>query len=253
MDPRDLPVLDDREPPELLVHDGIEECSYLEGRKARMPLRLPTRVLRPEEVDARFERGDRRHGAFLYRPSCPGCSACEAIRIDVERFTFGRTQRRILRRGDKLVRTSFATPEATPERIALYNKHKNGRELWSKSEQPIDLLRYHRFLVDRCCQAFELQYRIDGALVGVAITDRGASALSAVYCYYDPAHAKLSLGTYSILKQIELCRRWGLRHLYLGLYVDGNAQMAYKARFFPHERRIDGAWREFTAPSSAPK
>jgi arginine-tRNA-protein transferase len=79
----------------------------------------------------------------------------------------------------------------------------------------------------------------------VALVDRAEDALSAVYCYYDPTYGSLSLGTYSILKQIELCRSWGLRYLYLGLYIAGSEHMRYKARFLPHERLLDGRWTEF--------
>ena len=86
---------------------------------------------------------------------------------------------------------------------------------------------------------------LSGLLVGVAIADRAADALSAVYCFYDPSFARLSLGTYSVLKQIGALPQWGLRYLYLGLYVAGNRAMAYKARYLPHERLIDGTWQRF--------
>ena len=87
---------------------------------------------------------------------------------------------------------------------------------------------------------------MDGELAAVAIIDRGERSLSAVYTYWDPRHSALSLGTYSILTQIELARRAGLDWVYLGLAIAANHSMAYKLRFLPHERRIDGAWRRFT-------
>jgi len=96
-----------------------------------------------------------------------------------------------------------------------------------------------------CCETFELRYLLDGQLIGVALVDRSDEALSAVYCYYDPTHEKLGIGTFSVLKQIELCKTWGLRYLYLGLYIADSERMKYKARFLPHQRRIDGAWQTF--------
>ena len=84
-----------------------------------------------------------------------------------------------------------------------------------------------------------------GVLVGVAVVDRGMTSLSAVYCCYDPHCSRLGLGTYSILKQIELCRRLGLRHLYLGLHIAESKPMAYKARFRPHQRLLSGRWQNF--------
>ena len=100
---------------------------------------------------------------------------------------------------------------------------------------------YRAFLGESCCESFELRYRLNDKLVGVAIVDRGERSLSAVYCYFDPAQARLGLGTYSILKQIALCRSWGLRHLYLGLYIGECSAMAYKSRFLPHERLSPGS------------
>jgi arginine-tRNA-protein transferase len=108
--------------------------------------------------------------------------------------------------------------------------------------EPIDSAGYGAFLVDTCTDSFEMRYRVRGELVGIAVVDRAADALSAVYTFFDPRFASLSPGTYSILKQIELCRRWRLRWLYLGLYVDGCNSMTYKSRFHPHERLVSGSW-----------
>ena len=50
---------------------------------------------------------------------------------------------------------------------------------------------------------------------------------------------------FSILKQIELCRRMNIRYLYLGLFIADNRHMSYKARFRPHERLVAGTWTRF--------
>ncbi len=239
-----LPLLVDVQPAELLVHDAAEDCPYLPGRTARMPLRLPVRSLSGGELDARLERGDRRHGALFYRPSCAGCTACQAIRLRAE-FPLSRAHRRVLKRGDAALRIEMGSPEVSDERIALYDKHRFGRGLARDGSPPMDALSYQRFLVDRQCESFELRYYLDDRLVGLAISDRGEHSLSAVYCYYDPELPKLSLGTYSILTQLRLCQQWGLEHLYLGLYIVGCDAMAYKARFRPHERLIGEQWTRF--------
>jgi arginine-tRNA-protein transferase len=231
-------------PPELVVYDRPQRCPYLRERVARMPLRLPARALDREELDERLAAGDRRQGYVLYRTACPSCQACEPIRLDVHQFVPNRTQRRILRRGDSDLRVEVGPPVADARRVELYNAHKRERRL-NDGQPPIDIEGYRDFLVHTCCDSFELRYFMHGELVGVAITDRGARALSAVYCCYDPRFASLSLGTYSILKQLELCKTWGLRYLYLGLYIAQSATMAYKARFVPHERLLGGRWVSF--------
>ncbi len=246
---RRLPVLLPGDPPEFLVHDELEPCPYLPDRRARLPFRVPVRALLGHELDQRLAEGDRRNGPLLYRPSCPDCRACEPIRLDVLRFQLRERHRRVLRRGDASIRMEMGPALVTEDRVALYNAHLDGRGL-RNGGAPMDRDGYAHFLTESCCSSFELRYYVEERLVGVAVTDRGQESLSAVYCFYDPTLAKLSLGTYSILKQIELCRSWGFRYLYLGLHVAGSDVMAYKARFLPHERLLDGRWVEVTTEGS---
>lgn len=231
-------------PPELVVHDRPSRCPYIEGRTARLPLRLPVRRLSRPELDDRLALGDRRQGLLLYRASCPSCVACEPIRIDVPAFVPSRSQRRVLSRGDRELRLQLTRPRVDERRVALYNAHKQGREL-TDGQPPIDEDGYRDFLVESCCDSIELDYWQGERLAGVAIVDRGAEGLSAVYCHFDPELSPLCIGTYSILKQIELCRRWELRWLYLGLYIAECDRMLYKERFRPHERLLDGRWQRF--------
>lgn len=238
-------------PPELVVHDAPSPCPYLPEQTSRLPLRLPIRRLRRTELDERLAAGDRRQGLMLYRTACSGCVACEPIRIDVQRFQPGRTQRRIERNGDREIERSIGPLEPTLEKVALYNKHKRGRGL-SSGERSIDLDGYTAFLGESCCDSFEVRYRVNGRLIGVAVVDRAETSLSAVYFYFDPAHEHRSPGVYSVLKQLELCRRFGLRHLYLGLYIRACPSMAYKGRYLPHERLLDGRWQTFDRGEPAP-
>lgn len=232
------------QPPELVVYDEPGACSYLEDQTWRLPLRLPVRMLTREEFGQRLDEGDRRQGRLLYRTACPSCSACEPIRLDVNHFTLSKSHRRVMRRGDARITTELGPTGVTEERAELYNLHKRGRDLMS-GDHDAGLESYRSFLGESCCDSFEMRYRIDGELMGVAIVDRADNALSAVYFYWDPRFTSLSPGTYSILKQIELCKRLGLQYLYLGLYIAKSAPMSYKARFKPHQRLIDGDWQTF--------
>ncbi|MCB1322608.1 MAG: GNAT family N-acetyltransferase, partial [Leptospiraceae bacterium] len=97
---------------------------------------------------------------------------------------------------------------------------------------------------------FELQLYHAGRLVGVAILDQVAEALSAVYFYFDPEVARYSPGTYAILLEIEMAQQRGLRFFYPGYYIPQCAAMNYKARFRPAQwRRVgEGDWQSL--PSS---
>lgn len=239
-------------PPELVLFDRTSSCPYLSDRSARLPLRLPARTLRADELDLRLAAGDRRQGPVLYRTNCPNCTACIPLRIDVERFTPSRSHRRILNRGNRDLKLETNLPSVDERRVTLYNRHKIERGLGDVTGQ-IDQQGYRTFLVETCCDSLELSIWHEGKLVAASILDRGFGSLSAVYCCYDPSLSRYSLGTYAILKEIELCRTWGMRYLYLGLYVEGSAAMAYKARFYPHQQRRDGRWVTVEGPEDLPR
>jgi arginine-tRNA-protein transferase len=233
------------DPPELLVHDEPMRCPYLPHETARLPLRLPLSRLSRRQLDLRLGQGERRQGRLVYRTACATCRACEAIRIPVADYVMSRTERRVQRRGARTIETEIGAVESDARRTALYNSHKMGRGLRQPDDEPLSQAAYGAVLADSCCESFELRYRVEGKLIGLAIVDRGERSLSAVYCYYDPAFSWLSPGSYSILYQLELCRQWQLEHLYLGLTVHGCDVMTYKRRYLPHERLVQGRWLRF--------
>ncbi|QDU97913.1 arginyltransferase [Lignipirellula cremea] len=237
---------------ELIVYDGCEKCPYLPNRIARLPLRLPNQELSGEQFDERLASGDRRSGVYLYHTECPSCSSCIPIRLPVADFAPGATMRRVKRQGDRLLRTVISEPTVDQQRIDLFNKHRTGRGL--SHEQPaVDALGYEMFLTETCCDTIEMAYYLDEELVGVAICDHGQESISAVYCYYDPDYSRLSLGVYSVMKQIEQCRLWGAQYLYLGLYIAESPHMSYKSRYQPHELLVKGKWVRSDAAAPRPR
>ncbi len=226
------------------------ECPYLEDLQARYQVRLPDRKLCGEELDDLLARGYRRQGSVMYRTACAACRACQPLRIPVQQFRPNRSQRRTWRRGQQAFRVQITQPQCDPEHVRLFDRHRLLRGL-SPDSEPTSLGQYWEFLVDSCCETLEIQYRLEGRLVAVALADRGRQGMSAVYCYFDPDYARYSPGTFSILTQLDLCRRWGIEYLYLGFYVAQNRHMAYKARFRPHQRLTPQGWQVVEEASSS--
>lgn len=223
-------------------------CSYLPGREAT------TLFLDPEETpaagvyDALTLQGFRRSGRHLYRPHCENCSACRSARIPVADFHPGRTQRKILRRNAD-IQTRLLSARWVPQHYALYAayiraRHADG-EMYPPSRE-----QYQTFLTLDQPYAQLLEMTLDERLVGVAVFDQLDHGLSAIYTFFDvdPQLDRRSLGTFAILKLVELAQRRGLPHVYLGYWIEQCRKMRYKKAFSPLEVLDGRRWRRLISP-----
>jgi arginine-tRNA-protein transferase len=176
----------------------------------------------------------------VYRPYCQNCRACIAARIPVATFEPDRSQRRNMKRNAELTQT-LAPPVFRAEYFELYQRYLAARHAGGGMDDP-EPEDFSRFLFTDWSPTRFLELRLDKRLVAVAVTDFASSGLSAVYTFYDPAMPARGLGTYAILRQIELARSHGLPHVYLGFWISGHPKMDYKARFRPLELLGPHGW-----------
>lgn len=223
-------------------------CAYLEGQSAR-DRGFALARLDSETWEYLLESGWRRAGGMIYEPNCPYCKECTPLRIPVGTFQPNRSQRRALKLNQDL------TAELVPayiddERADLYRRYIRARH---DGLMPGSRREFENFLGLSPVDTFEIEFRqrtgtpAEGLLKAVMVLDRTPNAWNAVYCYFDVAESKRSLGTYAIMQAVRLCRQFcgagENAHLYLGYWVAGSKTMGYKARFHPHEvRRPDGRW-----------
>lgn len=227
--------------PVLLEHGP---CPYLPGRSWRSAS-LEVESLEPLEFQRLLEAGYRRSGTEFYLPWCRGCAECRPLRVPVERFQPGKTQRRTWRRNQDL-EVTVAMPGATPERLDLYRRYLAGR--FGRADAP-GLREFDHFLGRHFEGTIELDYRLEGRLVGFGILDTTPDAASSVYFTYDPDLPERRLGTFSALYEIDWCRRTGRSHLYLGLWVRECRAMTYKSQYRPHEILVPGGgWQPAEPP-----
>lgn len=224
----------------LVVVDG--ECPYFrDGRPNRTAFALPGIQLEPAEYETAMGLGMRRSGSLVYRPICPSCRRCQPFRIDVERFEPSRSQRRVLKRCNDLFTVERQRPVVDQERLELYARYQEGQHGFDG--QTTDEDSYERFLIDTIADSWELSWRdARGELVAVGIIDAVPDGISTVYFYWDPALRDLSLGVFSALYEIDLCRQWGKRYYYLGYLVAGAKTMSYKASFKGGEVWDGASW-----------
>ena len=222
-------------------------CGYLPDRTWQLQYEVVGQ-LDPGEYEERLREGWRRFGYAMFRTACPACRACRPLRVPVATFKPDRSQRRAWKESHADVRINIGEPEATRDKLALYDKfHKFQHDLkgWPIHDTE-NASEYIESFVDNPFPVQEWTFHLGEKLVGVGFVDRLPQSLSAIYFYHDPDERDRSLGTLNVLSVIAAARTWGLPHVYLGFYVDGCRSLEYKGRFRPNEALdADGEWRPF--------
>ncbi len=222
-----------------------ESCGYFDDRKASNLLVHPDTELSLDLQEQLGAAGFRRNGQYFYRPHCQNCERCVSLRVPVQQFKPSRTQRKLLNR-NRHVLTQIRQPEFLEEHYALYyryleQRHADG-DMFPPSRQS-----YHSFLIQHAgsTQLVELRDQHSNQLLAVAVTDFLANSLSAVYTFFDPDLAHLSLGSLSELKQIELAQQQQKPYVYLGFWIAEHPKMDYKTGYAPFELYFNEQWHAF--------
>lgn len=207
-----------------------QPCPYLPNRQSRNEAYLA------EQLDGGLYeqllgRGFRRSGRVVYRPRCRSCDECKQIRVLVDRFKRSKSMRRVWNRNRDVV-VEVSTCQPTDEKHDLFRRYLNAQHDGAMSGS---YEAFTSFLYDSPIAGKDFLYRLGDRIVAVSVVDQCPRGLSSVYTYFDPDFADRSLGTYSVLYEVEWCRGAGLPYYYLGYYVAGSPTMEYKSRFGPNE------------------
>ncbi len=204
------------------------------------------RLAGDDTLEEMLARGFFRQGFEFWRYSCESCQQCIPMRIPVNRFRPSRSQRRSWRRNHDTVVT-IGAPELTEEKYDLIQRHR------AKFAYTRD------FPWDSCVmmwmqlgeEAREFLYYRGGRLVGLGLVDPTPHVAASLEFWHE-VDPRRSLGTFSLMYEIEWCRQTGREYLYLGPWVEGSETMGYKANFRPHELLAPGAgWRWYDPSESA--
>ncbi|HNQ15194.1 MAG TPA: GNAT family N-acetyltransferase [Pyrinomonadaceae bacterium] len=163
------------------------------------------------------------------------------LRIDLPKFSFSKSQRRILKRNSDL-RVEYGPATISETIIGMFERHAK-RFTHSVPDSIFD------FLAERpadgpCDTRSCFVYNAD-QLIAISFFDVGSVSLSSVYGIFEPDYADRSLGIFTMLREIEYAVENKLRHYYHGYVYEGNSFYDYKKRFRALEvYDWNGNWRK---------
>jgi len=220
-------------------------CGYLPGNEAVSVFADPQEKMTASTYSRLIDLGFRRSGDYVYRPHCPTCHACLPARVNAELFVRNRSQERAWQRNRDI--TTFSNEaKFNEEHFALYMRYIKHRHAGGGMDTT-DPLRYESFLLSRWSNTELVEFRQDGRLLAVAVTDVVQHGLSAFYTFFDPTETPRSLGVYAVLWQIAEARQRNLPWVYLGYFIQDCRKMSYKQQYQPLQVLRNSQWQALEA------
>ncbi|MBV1876107.1 MAG: arginyltransferase [Pseudomonadales bacterium] len=217
------------------------DCSYLQDQQAVTLFADPLAIIDTDLYSALSEVGFRRSGQHIYKPYCDSCTACIPVRLAARQFEPLRRHKRTIKRNADLDIKQMK-PSMTDEYFLLYQNYISARhadgDMHPASEEQFD-----SFLVSGRPEAIFFEFRFNGKLLAVAVTDQLNNAMSAIYTFFDPNESRRSLGSFAVLWLIEETQRIGIEYLYLGYWIKECQKMSYKMDYKPLQIYVDEKWR----------
>ncbi|MCF8721094.1 arginyltransferase [Nitrospina gracilis] len=217
------------------------QCGYFKDRQSLFEEYL-LEDISEVEFDYMLAHGMRHFGEYYFRPRCGTCHECVPIRVRVDEFRMTRSQKRALKACEG-IEIRMGLPQFTKQKFRLYLEHK--KRFHALQDDVEDEQNFRLSFYVNTPFGMEFEYYYNGDLVGVALADVTQRSFSAIYTFYTNPAPQMSLGTFSVLKQIQLCQRRGIAYYYMGYFISHNHSLAYKANFRPNEIYVNNQWKPF--------
>jgi arginyl-tRNA--protein-N-Asp/Glu arginylyltransferase len=170
-------------------------------------------------------------------------------RYFVENINITKSMRRVLARNSDL-RVVTRPLRITPAKEKLYIAHHVSR-FGSLPREPLN--KRYQYIVYHVSRLMETCYFLEDELIAFSIFEVGDYSLWSNLGVWSPSHANRSLGTLTVLKEIEYAREHNILIYYMGHYFPSNPPYEYKLRFRPLELYDwdNKRWIPFEAPRTA--
>jgi len=188
-------------------------------------------LLHPRELDRYLARGWYRMGQTMFTTHflCFGQQFFSAVwvRLPLEGYAFRKSLRKLYQKNHMRFRTQVQRGSINREKEQLYQRYKShfpGILAPSLRDSLLDGEDFNLF------DTYEIAVYDADQLVALSYFDLGEQSAASIQGIYHPEYRKHSLGFFTMLAEIELCRANGLQYFYPGYVVPGYDRFDYKLR-----------------------
>jgi len=188
-------------------------------------------LVAPERLDELLAEGWRHFGPVFFRYSSMEWNGAlvrvQPLRVVIADTSLSKSQRRVLRRNADL-KLSVRPTRIDDERRRLFEAHR--RRFTEKAPEALE--EYLGAEPAVCpCENVEMALSQGERLLAASFLDVGRCAASSVYAIFDPAEGRRSLGTCTMLWEIQYARERGCRYYYPGYAFHESSKLDYKKHF----------------------
>jgi arginine-tRNA-protein transferase len=150
------------------------------------------------------------------------------VRLPLENHELSKSLRKINRINEDRFRWQMCPCDVDEESERLYKNQKEDFQafIYPNLEEAILSARG-----DNSFRTFSIRVYDGDRLVAVSFFDVGQNSMASLLGLHDKAYTKESLGNFTILKEIEVAKRMGLKYYYPGYVLDDLKVFGYKLRF----------------------
>ena len=183
------------------------------------------------QMDELWATGWRHQGTLFFRYSHWPTEGIEhqimPVRLNLTAFTPSKSQRRVIRHNEDL-QWEIAPAEFSNDMHEIFALHSS-RFHENVPQSLFDFLGHAP--ASTPCECLMLKAILNGRLIAVSFMDLGDQDVSSSYAIFDPAYSDRSLGTLTLLREIEHARMLGRRYLYHGYATRTPSHYDYKKTF----------------------
>jgi arginine-tRNA-protein transferase len=164
------------------------------------------------------------------------------LRISLEKFIYAKSQKQILQKCSRF-EVKIQPIIIDDKKKLLFEKHKL-RFFDNIPDTLFTFLSHEPAKIP--CTALEINVLDNEKLIATSFVGIGKKSVSSIYAMFDTDYEEYSLGIYTLLLEVEYCRKYNFEYLYLGYAYDVPSFYDYKKRFYGLESYLwDKGWANY--------